>query len=195
MKLDIVLKETILFCIILFFVMSPVHAETVRPLNPDCEECPVVISYSSEETRTILGNEGQALLMDLETVFPKKSLKIDIDGKKEPGTEESTDNDYELLVFFYPRIIVMTSTQDSSSIKLNTDYATLKQKKGKWNPELELMATEEHEITSRDTLPIAWIKISNSRIYEYINRNKDEKNWNENLQGFVLNILKIGIHQ
>ncbi len=170
-----------------------VYAERVKPLNPDCAACLVVISYEGSEAKEILGTEGQSLIQKLEAISSKKSIKIDLDGKKKPGSGESKDQDYELLVFIYPHLIAINAIKDSSTLKIKTDLNSLKLYKdlNKWNPEIQIIPPNGLEISQSDSLDIAWLKCNASMIYEYVNGNSDHEEWNENFRAFILNILKV----
>ena len=54
------LKESLSKCTsisfsLLFIISTFAFAESVKSLYPDCEVCPVVISYDGDEARNILG--------------------------------------------------------------------------------------------------------------------------------------------
>ncbi len=184
----------LLGAIFLIFIQPfAVYAERVKPLNPDCAVCRVVISYEGSEAKEILGTEGQSLILELEAISPKKTIKIDLDGKKKPGSEKSKDQDYELLVFIYPHLIAINAIKDSSTLKIKTDFQSLKSYKNrnKWNPEIQISTPTGLEISRSDSLDTAWLKCNAGMIYEYVNGNSDHEEWNDNFRTFILNILKI----
>lgn len=193
MKLKFLLPHLLFFAILLLPFQAA--AETVKPLNPDCDACPVVVSYGGDEAKEILGPGGQSLMLELDTLPRKKSIKIDLDGSVKPGPEASNDPNYDLLVFLYPHLIVINSIKDGSSIKIVTDFQNLKVFKtpDKWHPELQITSANEIEISQSDSLALAWMKVGSSTIYEHVNGTLDHAEWNNNFRKFLLNVLKSAI--
>jgi hypothetical protein len=48
-----------------------VCAESVKPLNPDCVVCPVVISYDGSEAKKILGDNAAQQILNLGKIKQK----------------------------------------------------------------------------------------------------------------------------
>ena len=193
------LRELLSKCILisfssLFIVTAFAFAEKVKPLNPDCEVCPVAISYDGDEARNLLGKDGMSQIMKLDKI-EKKTRKIDLDGTKMIGTEKDRDDDYELKVIIYKHLIVINSLQDGSSIKIKTDLnkSELHRDMNKWNPEIQLMSSGGNEIRKTDNLDLAWEKMKDSSIYGYANNSIDHRKWNNNFREFVLNVLEAAI--
>lgn len=188
-------KKSFFYLICLVFAVPAVLlAERVKPLNPDCAVCPVVISYEGEEAKKLLGSDGTALLMRLANIDHNKTIKIDMDGIKSPGSESDSDNGYELLVFVYPHLIAINCIQDESSIKISTDHKQLNAKAlDNWSPEIHLKAAEI-KIEKDDDLEIAWEKIKISRLYKYIS-NMGKASWDENLSDTIHMVLKAAVEK
>ena len=169
-------------------------AEKVRPLNPACDVCPVAISYDSMETRKILGETGKNLILKLKNI-KKKTVKIDLDGIKKTGSEKDDDEGYELLIFVYQHMMVINAVGDGSSIKLKTgfDHLMTYQTLGQWDPEILLTPSNAHAIERSDPLALAWSKMRNCRMYNYINSKGDHRE--QNLGQFLLMVLDISLHQ
>ena len=73
-----------------------------------------------------MGFEGKRWLLKLKNRdTSQKTHKIDLDGVKAVGTENDPNQGYELLCISYKHSVVVNSLQDSSSIKINTDYKRL----------------------------------------------------------------------
>ncbi|MBI9092072.1 MAG: hypothetical protein JEZ12_22900 [Desulfobacterium sp.] len=182
---------------LLFIQPFAVYAERVKPLNPDCAACLVVISYEGSEAKEVVGTEGQSLILKLDAISSPKSIKIDLDGKKKPGPGDSNDPDYELLVYIYPHLIAINAIKDSSTLSIKTDIKSLKSFKdqNKWNPEIQIATSQGLDISRSDTLDIAWLKCNASMIYEYVNGNSDHKEWNGNFRTFIIDILKVATQQ
>lgn len=163
-------------------------AEKVKPLNPDCDVCPVVISYNSDETKNIIGIKGINFILDLKGI-KAKPLKIDLRSVENTGFKTSKDNNCELLVFAYQHMIVINSISDGSSIKLKTEFKDLIKDKNRnsWSPEIQLTPSNEHDIEKTDRLDVAWSKMRQSSMYKLIN-NGDET-WEQNLGKFLLMVL------
>ena len=190
------LRESLLKCFIIsfssmFIVTALAFAERVKPLNPDCETCPLVISYDGDEARNLLGKDGMSQIMKLEKI-EKKRRKIDLDGLKVIGTEKDSDEGYELLVIVYKHLIVINSLQDGSSIKIRTDFSEpeLHRDMNQWNPEIQLLLSGVNEIKETDNLALAWEKMKDSCIYGHVNNSIDHRKWNKNFRAFVLNVLE-----
>lgn len=185
------LKSLLISFSSLFIITTSAFAERVKPLNPDCETCPVVISYEGDEARSILGKDGMSLIMKLDRV-EKKTRKIDLDGVKAIGTEKDSDEDYELLVIVHKDSITINSIQDLSSIKIITDFdeSELHRNMNKWNPEIQLLLSRANGIRKTDNLDSAWEKMKDSSIYGHVNNSKDPTEWNNNFRKFVLNVLE-----
>lgn len=168
-------------------------AEKVKPLNPDCDVCPVVIGYDGEEARDILGKEGIGLLLKL-TWFEQKTSKIDLDGVRKTGSEREGDEGYELLVLSYKHMISINSIKDGAVIKIQTDvqHLTPGGVTGAWAPEIYLTPPRYAEIEKNDTLDMAWDKVKTGSMYEYINKhNADGPVFKENLRKMILYVLQV----
>lgn len=186
-------RVTLLVLLLIFVKTVDGFAEKVKPLNPDCEVCPVVISYEGSEAKDILGLEGARWLFKMKRQdTDQKVSKIDIDGIKPVGRENDPDQGYELLVFSSKHLIGINSIQDSSGIKIKTDYKHLDSTgaASAWKPEIQLMPTNSAAIEKDDDLAFAWEKMKASKLYSAINRGgaSDEK-WEEKLSQFVLHVL------
>ncbi|WP_321491872.1 hypothetical protein [uncultured Desulfobacter sp.] len=119
----------------------------------------------------------------------EKTLKIDMDGVKNTGSDKDEDDGYELLIFVYQHMIAINSIPDGSSIKLKTGFKNLikDQNINPWNPEIELSPSNEHNIEKTDQLDVAWSKMRQSSMYNFIN--SGEKTWGQNLGKFLLMVL------
>ncbi len=175
----------------LFLLLSCPHfaaAEKVKPLNPDCDVCPVVISYDSEESRNLIGETGKNLISKL-TNIKEKTVKIDLDGIKKTGSEKDGDDGYELVIFVYQHMVAINAVRDGSSIKLKTGFNHLitHQALDQWNPEIQLTPSDAHAIERSDPLALAWAKMRKSRMYDFINSSGDK--WEQNLGQFLLMVL------
>ena len=175
----------------LFIVTSSAFAERVKPLNPDCETCPVAISYEGDEARNILGKDGMSLIMQLGKI-EKKIRKIDLEGDKTIGTEKDSDDGYELLVIVSKDTIAINSIQDLSCIKIKTDFddSELQRDINKWNPEIQLLLSRAYGIRETDNLDSAWEKMKQSDIYWHVDNSMDDTEWNNNFRNFILNVLE-----
>jgi hypothetical protein len=180
-----------LIFVLLFVFPGSVLGEKVKPLNPDCDVCPVVICYDGEEAKGILGKEGAKLLLKLSTI-QKKISKIDLDGVKKPGSENEDNEGYELLVFIYPNMIAINFISDSSAIKIQTDSKNLAPDgvTRAWAPEIYL-SPHYAPIKKDDDIKTAWGKVKESSLYQYVNNNKKEDRiFNNNLRELILHVLK-----
>ena len=178
------------FCLIclVFAVPTVLLAERVKPLNPDCAVCPVVISYEGEEAKKLLGKEGEVLLKELSNIG-EKTIKIDMDGIRKPGSESDSDDGYEFLVFVHPNLIVINCIQDNSSLQIKTDYTKLiPEDSAGWPTEIHIRSAEP-SIEKDDDLEIAWEKVKISRLYEDI-KNFGKATWDENLSLVIRYVLK-----
>jgi hypothetical protein len=186
------LRWLILLLILLIVFPGGILAEKVKPLNPDCDVCPVVISYEGEEARGILGKEGVALLLKLSTIKEKTS-KIDLDGVKKTGSERDGNEGYELLVFSYKHMISINSIRDGAVVKIQTDFQNLNSGGGanSWAPEIYLTPPSFAAIQKDDDLKTAWDKVKNSTLYEYINTsNANGPVFKDNLRKMILYVLE-----
>lgn len=178
--------------VMLIVFAERVLAEKVKPLNPDCDVCPVVISYDGEEARGILGKEGIRLLLKLATIEQKTS-KIDLDGVRKTGSERDGDEGYELLVLSYKHMISINSIKDGAVIKIQTDvqHITPGGVTGAWAPEIYLTPPQYAEIEKNDTLGMAWDKVKDGSLYGYINKfSADGPVFKDNLSKMILYVLK-----
>lgn len=195
MSIRNVLKSWVFVCLF-SLINSPLYAATekVKPLNPNCDVCPVVISYNHAETRNILGKTGKDKILKLRAI-EEKTVKIDLDGLKKIGSENDSDYGYELLVFVYQHMIAINSIPDGSSIKLKTDFNDLirHQNMDQWNPEIQLSPSNRYEIEKSDTLDAAWSKMKKSRMYDFINNSIDQEHWERNLGKFLMMILDVSL--
>ena len=178
----------------IFIVTTHTFAEKVKPLNPDCDSCPVAISYDGDEARNILGKDGMSQIMKIDNK-KKKTRKIDLDGIKRIGTEKDSDNGYELLVFVRKKSIVINFLEDLSAIKIITDLNGLELHRdvNKWNPEIQLLLSRANEIKKTDNLDSAWKKVKDSSMYKYTNNSIDHRKWNSNFSRFLSNVLETAI--
>ena len=168
-----------------------ISAEVVKPLNPDCDVCPVVISYGKDETKKILGTKGMHLLSLLKKIDSKTS-KIDLDGLKKPGSEKDSDEGYELLVFSYKHLVAINSIKDKTTIKIKTDFKNLRPDNisSTWAPEIQLTPPQFSQIEKNDDLETAWEKIKIGMLYQYINNySMDHNTWTENLRKTLIFVL------
>lgn len=177
---------------LLLLVLQPVfsHAEKVKPLNPDCDVCPIVICYENAEARDLLGKEGKSLLLKLNSLEQKK-IKIDLDGLKIVGSEKDDDDGYELSISGNKFSITINSIMDHSSIQIKTDFNNLisRNKHSIWAPEIHLRP--RNAIEKNDNLESAWEKMKSSTIYQHINGGgMDHGTWNNNLKKTILYVLE-----
>lgn len=187
--------RTMLPCLLLLLVYpAGVFAEKVKPLNPDCDVCPTAICYEGNEARELLGMDGMRLLLKLKSEnLDQKTNKIDLDGKKPIGLEKDPDEGYELLVFSYKHLVAINSLQDTSTIKIETDFQNLKpgDDSNTWMPEIQLMPPNSDAIQKTDDLETAWKKMKASRLYIVVNHNSnDHKVWKENLSKTIRKVLE-----
>ncbi len=180
----------------IFIIPYSVFAEKVKPLNPDCDVCPVVIAYEGDEAKNILGEKIKQQILKL-SKMQKKVLKIDLDGIKPVGSEHDNNKGYELIVYTYPHLISISTVQDSSNIKIQTDYQSLKSNMdiNKWSPKIELMPSNDLAIDREDSLETAWSKMRLSIIYSYINNNIDHRKWDNAFKKFLGNIISLATDQ
>lgn len=169
-------RVIVLFLMFIFPALS--FAENVKPLNPECAVCPVVISYEGDEARKILGQEGIKLLLKLKEIDQKTS-KIDLDGVRKNGSEFGSDEGYELLVIAYKHKVVINSIQDKSSLTVLTDHE---------KHEIRLK-NDDIRIGKDDDLEMAWAKVKTGKLYEHIN-GMGMADWNENLSKIIYVALK-----
>lgn len=184
------MKRKMCFCLLCIVLFSPtvLSAEIVKPLNPDCAICPVVISFEGKEAKKLLGNGGKALILKLSNI-ENKTFKIDMDGVRKPGSEIDSNKGYELLVSVYPDFIAINCIQDESSIKIETDHKQLKAgTSDSWSPEIQL-GSAEAKIQKDDDLEIAWEKVKMGKLYQYIS-SMGKAELNENMSVFIHKVLK-----
>ncbi|MBU0993434.1 MAG: hypothetical protein KJ737_13145 [Proteobacteria bacterium] len=182
-----------LLWIFFFLLMLPFigYAEKVKPLNPDCEVCPVVISYEGDEAKNILGPDVMNQIKRLEKI-EQKTIKIDLNGIKKVGSDKDADEEYELIVNVNRNSIAINSIRDSSTIKIKTDYSNLAMNAwtiDKWNPEIQL--SPSISLHKTDDLELAWDNMKASRIYGYVNNSIDHREWNNKIREFIINILTL----
>lgn len=189
-------RVTMFFTCMVIFLAGPsiVFAERVKPLNPDCKACPTVISYEGIEAKTILGIDSLRFLTKLKNREAyEKTIKIDLDGNKPVGSETDPDEGYELLVFSYKHLVAINSLQDTSVIKIETDFQNLHpaETSDKWMPEIQLMPSNRDALKKKDDLATAWKKMNASKLYQVINREgASHDKWNDNLTKFILQVLE-----
>jgi hypothetical protein len=188
------LKLWLVISFLALFIIFPlnVFAERVKPLNPDCDVCPVVICYDGDEAKGILGKAGIQLLLKLKEI-EKKTIKIDLDGLKKIGSEKDSDEGYELLVFGYKHLISINSIRYGAVIKIRTDYRNLNSEgvSNSWTPEIHLKPDNNIQIEKDDDLETAWNKFKKSPLYHSINNNSmDHSGWTDNLRKMVLHVLE-----
>ncbi|MBU0993375.1 MAG: hypothetical protein KJ737_12850 [Proteobacteria bacterium] len=179
--------------LLFFLLMTPFVslAEKVKPLNPDCDVCPVVISYEGDEAKSILGPDVMNQIRRLEKI-EQKTIKIDLDGIKKVGSEKDADEEYELIVNVNRNSIAINSIQDSSTIKIKTDYNNLAMNAwniDKWNPEIQLLPSMGLHKT--DDIELAWGNMKASRMYGYVNNSIDHREWNNKMKKFIINVLEL----
>ncbi len=181
------------FFLMLFIILSTnAFAEKVKLLNPDCDVCPVVICYDGDEAKSILGKAGIQFLLKLKDI-DQKTIKIDLDGLQKIGSENDSDQGYELSVRSYKHLISIRSIRDGALIKIKTDYKNLSAEGALnvWSPEIQLKPRTHAQIEKEDDLETAWIKIKESRLYQYINNNSENHSlWNKNLSKMILYVLE-----
>lgn len=180
----------IFFLVTLIFFPGEIFAERVKPLNPDCDVCPVVICYEGEEARRILG--GVYSLMKL-SALEEKTSKIDLDGVRKTGSEKDADEGYELLVFSYKHLISINSIHDKAVIQIKTDHQNLSPKGNldTWAPEIHLRPPAFAQINKTDSLDAAWDKFKEGSLYSYVNRNNtDHGVFADNLRNMFFFILE-----
>ena len=78
------------FTLAVVLQIMPAYAEAVKPLNPDCDVCPIVISFPGNETKAMLGQEAVALLRKTIAVGHRET-KLDMDGMLKPGSEADSN--------------------------------------------------------------------------------------------------------
>lgn len=181
------------FFLMLFIILSAnAFAEKVKPLNPDCDVCPVVICYDGDEAKRILGKAGIQFLLKLKDIG-QKTIKIDLDGLQKIGSENDSDQGYELTVYGYKHLIAINSIRGGGTIKIKTDYKNISAEgaSNAWAPEIHLTPRTYNQIEKEDDLEIAWEKFKESRLYQYINNNSESHSlWNKKLSKMVLYILE-----
>ncbi len=195
MMLNVKIKGLFLL-LTLILAVAPAGAEYVKALNPSCDVCPVVIAYNGQESRAILGEKGLTAVRNIEKAFPKKAVMIDIDGIKAPGPEIGNRDGYEIRVFIYPHLIVMSTIQDASALKIHTDYQNLVTDPLAWRPEIHLSPAKKIQINMTDSLEDAWVKFGLTRIHSHVNDQVQNAKWEEKLAAFIIENLMIAIeHQ
>lgn len=173
-------------------LVVPAFAETVKPLNPDCEVCPVVISFGSNETKTMLGQEAVDLLRKV-IALGERTTKLDLDGMLKPGSDADSDSGYELTVNAYRHLVSIRSIDDGATIKLRTDYRNIGKDgvPASWSPEIQLNAPSHNQIERTDDLDAAWRRFDESMLAYYINgSHPDRTPSKQKLGSFIIGVLQ-----
>ncbi|MDX9786052.1 MAG: hypothetical protein RBT11_04735 [Desulfobacterales bacterium] len=189
---NLILQFLIYPVVLLIIFPESLFAERVKPLNPDCDVCPVVICYEGEEAKRILGKEAVNLLLKL-TNLEQKTNKIDLDGVKNTGSETDSDEGYELLVFSYNHLISINSIFDKAVIQIKTDPRSLSPEgiSTAWSPEIHLRPPGFVVIDKTDDLETAWHKVKEGSLYQYINKDGAPHHmFKDNLGKMILYVLK-----
>lgn len=182
-------RGMIFILVTLIFFPEIIFAERVKPLNPDCDVCPVVICYEGEEARRILGGLNSVVKL---SALEEKTSKIDLDGVRKTGSEKDADEGYELLVFSYKHLISINSIHDGAVIQIKTDHQNLSPKGSldTWAPEIHLRPPDFARINKTDSLDAAWNKFKEGSLYSYVNRNNtDHGVFTDNLRKMILYVL------
>jgi hypothetical protein len=173
-------------------LVVPAFAETVKPLNPDCEICPVVIFFDSNETKAMLGQEAVDLLRKV-IAIGERTTKLDLDGMLRPGSDADSNSGYELTVNAYRHFVSIRSNDDGATIKLKTDYRNIGKEgvPGAWSPKIQLSAPSHNQIERTDDLDVAWRRFDESMLAYYINgSHPDRTPSKQKLGSFIIGVLQ-----
>lgn len=142
-----------------------------------CEVCEGAIHLTIGETKDLMGFEGT--MATLKILLPTdKIIKIDLDGKLENGTKETPDEGYEIRIWG-DEIFFIQDLRDESVIQMITSRAqisTTGDTEG-YQPHIYLDAGHDHGILLTDSVDVAWKKLKQTRIYEWVGKAENKKEW------------------
>jgi len=155
-----------------------------------CDICPGQIHYGPEEAREILGSEGLKLVTKLHR---NKAVKIDLDKVRENGTEEDSDEGYELVITSGQNVIDVKDIHDNSYVLIVTDHFSARgaETLDGWRPEIYLQARQADRIDREGSLREAWDKFEKSNIYQWVGLKEDEMSWRAVLGNKLLEAITL----
>lgn len=179
----------ILIAIAMVFSVSSLNAEDIKNYA-DCDVCHGGIHYGPDEAKEILGKECFDLFAQLDD--KSKTIKIDLDGVRKPGSKDSPNTGYEIMVWGVSPFYIK-DLRDGSKIQIINHVINPSKplSTDNWVPDIYLYAAKSDEIDLKDAMDVAWEKLKSSGIYFWVLSENENKDWNDALKNKILEMLKL----
>jgi hypothetical protein len=165
------------------------YAEDIKSYS-DCDVCPSSIHYGPDEARKLLGEEGFSLIARLKQ-FERINVNVDeVLSSDQPG---EPDKPYAIKLHGDSLIIYLQDSIDESYVQMVTDYLRVRQtgSRAGWQPEIYVGSSKANAVDLSDSVDVAWTKIKESNIYQWVIANDDNIPWTDALNKRLLEALKI----
>jgi len=179
------------FCVAVLVVLLPVLVSSEEISNyAKCDVCDGAIHLTVQETVDLLGFEGVMAIRKM-PVTETKSVSIDLDGQLKNGTT-TTDEGYEIKIWG-SEVFYIKDLRDQSTIQMIT---TRKQASNfddmqSYQPHIYLYGGHDHSIELSDTVDVAWKKMKQTRIYQWVGKSDNKGEWLINLQKKIFQAIEL----
>lgn len=140
----------------------------------NCGVCAGTIHYGYEEARELMGEEIFSLIRRVANSKDQVML-LDMDGVMKPVRDREKEAGYEIRITCYRHVIYIRSLMDASYIQIVTDESLpLSAVLSDWHPEMYLQSGDTNQIALGESTDVAWNKMKQSHIYNWITSGKDK---------------------
>ena len=186
---------SILFAILVFGAIA--GAEDIKN-DSGCDVCDGAIHFGPEETRKIL---GEGIHEKIKNMWwqGQKSVWVDLDGVLINTEAPDNESPFEIKIYGTMFRIFVKSLMDGSVMELVLDKVKEGEEDDKnfasvlvtWDPEIFLYAGHDEPIDLTDSLDVAWKKITERHIFQWMSRGKDIRASPEEMRKQVWSALEV----
>lgn len=171
----------LIWILVTFFMIFNVNGMAEEITNyADCDACHGAIKLNIEETEQIFEKRG---IHNFSNLPVPNSIKLDLDGVMRTGGPETDDKGFEIKVWTKGTNLYIKDLRDSSLIHfagINTSFV-----------HIYLEASKKNEINLKDPVDVAWARMQESSIYQWVSTEKDKDEWYKKLPEKIIPILSM----